>query len=62
MRNMEQAPSSVQEAIRSHAEMMSLPRLGSDGNWAYQALQCNIASVPEDSTGWIWFIFIVYLS
>lgn len=51
MRNMEQAPASVQEAIRSRAETLSLPRVGGEGNWAYQALQCNIASVPEDSTG-----------
>ena len=51
MRNMEQAPPSVQDAIRTRTETMDLPRIGGDCNWAFPALQCNVASVPEDSSG-----------
>lgn len=51
MKNMEQAPTSVQDAIRTRTEMMELPRIGGECNWAYQALQCNVASVPDDASG-----------
>lgn len=51
MLNMEQAPLSIQEPIRRRTEMLGLPRVGSVNNWAYQALQCNVAAVPKNSSG-----------
>lgn len=49
--NMQEETSTVQESIHSRAEMLNVPRIGSEGDRVHQALQRNIPSVPDDLSG-----------
>ncbi|KAH6886516.1 hypothetical protein BKA70DRAFT_1444399 [Coprinopsis sp. MPI-PUGE-AT-0042] len=51
MTNLECATPSIQDTIRERSEMLGLPHIGSDGNYAYPTIQCNIAAAATSNSG-----------
>lgn len=48
---MEQAPEEVKENLRNHSELVNAPRFGSRDNYAFGALQTNLAPPSRWESG-----------
>lgn len=51
LRSVEQADPAIIETLKAQTDLVGMPRIGSDDNWAFPSVQCNIAAakVSESS-------------
>ncbi|KAG2008581.1 hypothetical protein CC2G_013998 [Coprinopsis cinerea AmutBmut pab1-1] len=51
MRSMDEAPERIQTCLRDHANRLGLPCVGTDTNYAFHAIQLNLAPAKSSDSG-----------
>ncbi|KAJ3549474.1 hypothetical protein NMY22_g871 [Coprinellus aureogranulatus] len=51
LRSIELGPSSLIETLKAQTDLADMPHIGSQDNWAFPSVQCNIAAAKDAETG-----------